>query len=208
MLYETSKPRSHEVHITVEKPDMNNEQFVIDCKDINVKAVLIELPYGEYPKQYMTSSTRRGTFDEIMTYANHIADNFRAKAYNIIRIKFEIHAKDPLTPKTDEDAKTRRYIHNYFEFHVLLNFADTIEENMLKPHLQPLHAHLSKSALKKRSTAITKFVTLRCYCGRENAYKQYEELQRVLNNYNVRQCGNHHEYAIYDSNVDLDKNWI
>ena|SRR3990167_8586889 len=187
-----------EIHITVTQP-CNEQKFIETCKLLQVKPVLIELPYGESPKQLMTSSWTKGNETTAIQTANELANKLRTEGYSVSRVKVEACASNEGVPLHPLYGSKR-----YFEFHLKINIED---EAVLNDSIAPYHGHLSASSLKSQPNI--KFVTLRMYDkGKIEALQILQKLVEEISTTRNTILATHREYAVYDSNINLDAGWV
>eukprot|EP00005_Dracoamoeba_jomungandri_P007299 CAMPEP_0174264606 /NCGR_PEP_ID=MMETSP0439-20130205/23101_1 /TAXON_ID=0 /ORGANISM="Stereomyxa ramosa, Strain Chinc5" /LENGTH=200 /DNA_ID=CAMNT_0015350565 /DNA_START=86 /DNA_END=688 /DNA_ORIENTATION=- len=188
-----------EIHITVANIDPDTEPlFLQACERMKLKAVLIELPYGATQEQLMTSSWTSGKKKEAIEEAKRLATLLKDEGFKITRVKVEAGASNKGVPLEEPPQDPTLY----FEFHVKLRVDD---EEALKKKVAPHQGHLSRNSLK--GSPDIKFVTLRVYHkGKKEAFKDLAALLEALEDETVLAV--HREFAVYDSNVHLDKGWI
>ncbi|KAL6069961.1 Ankyrin repeat-containing protein [Balamuthia mandrillaris] len=185
-----------EIHVTV-KGGEGVEKFKDVCKELRLKPVLIELPYGQTQEQLMTSSWARGNEETAVEEAKKVASALHSRGFQVVRVKVEATASNRGVPQTPPDDPQR-----YFEFHVKMLVED---EERLRALVAPHHGHLSRNSLKGEKDV--KFITLRVYGkGKVAAFADLEALLLSLKDEKVLAV--HREYAVYDTNVELDSGWI
>jgi hypothetical protein len=130
-------------------------------------------------------------------------------------------------PESDEDCKIFPK-ENYFEFHIKLDLGDkdpelsnvrtTLQQStdsISQTLLETLNiickkhnAHLSRSGLK-HATKHVRFVTLRYYSiGKNTAFERLGKCIGDLEQFKFKIDSVQREYAVFDSNVNLDSGWI
>lgn len=198
-----------EIHVTVENVDVESqEKFRNLCGELSCKAVMIELPSGQVPKQLMTASYHSGTLRTVIKDAFKLAQKIAHAGFKVTRVKVEAMISNKGVPESEEEAlklpKT-----NYFEFHykVLVN-ATQVE--LLTELCKNNAAKLSANAFKKlNNESEYRFVTVRMYAtGRERAKARFDKVMDVLKENGFQIASSMREYAVYDSNVHLDSGWI
>lgn len=82
-----------ESHITVNASgDPDQRRFRDLCREIGVKAVLIELPTGQTPRQLMTSAYHRGDLQQATEDVAAMARKLRGGGFTVTRVKLEVIA--------------------------------------------------------------------------------------------------------------------
>lgn len=172
------------------------------CERMRLKPIIIELPYGEHPKQFMTSSWVYGTDEDARMEAERLCHLIKAKGISVERVKIEAHINNLGVP--EEAQPSAEETEKYFEFHVKVKVLPN-EESKLKMLLEGTGAHLSTNSLHGETGK--KFVTLRCHkAGKQAALDQLETLLIRLKGYQVVSV--EREFCLYDSKLSLDKGWI
>lgn len=217
-----------EIHITV-KPVEDIEQYKIHCAIVGVKPILLDLQLNgnAVMKDLMTSSVFVGTNRSVMEEAERICNELTAFGYEPIRTKLETVPWHPMAP-------TGSHMPNgcYFECHlglVILEkdydswrfFIDQKVKFILQDHFSVMNhtAKLSSNAFKKHGEKRVYMLTIRSYDCRHlddflnlinewkfffntNRYKTSDELFQIEVEKEIV------EFAIYDTNINHDKNWI
>lgn len=184
-----------EIHITVKAE--STEIFVELCSKLGVKPVIIELPYGQHPEQFMTSSWTNGTAEVAKNLAARLVQRITDFGFEVLRVKVEAGASNKGVP----EEETPHDPNCYFEFHIKIGIKE--QEQGFQDALKKHSAHLSLNSLKGDPNR--KFVTLRIYnCGRKAAFNRLGELLLDIKN----PLAIEHEFCIMDTNTILDKDWI
>lgn len=180
-----------EIHITVEcKDEETLINFESICNKISAKAISINLINTS---QTMTSKTVNSTEFELY---NIIADDKNIlieNGFNVLRIKVE---SCPKYIKDHPDA-----VFHYYEIHVPCFYDKVMDFNL---HKLDKKWHRSFNLFKDNVVMLT--------C-RENSTSEIRRIDRDIEK--LKSLGfvtdsfkHHYEYAIADSNIDLDKGWI
>jgi len=206
-----------EIHITVAAANADEEtlqKFKTACSSLKesfgaVKPVLIQNASGEAARQMMTASHHVGSLPEIHVLAFRLSQAFVKMGYEIVRTKIEANMSNSGVPISDEEAG-RLSPENYFEFHVKLSLQPGCDEQHLSEVAAQTGARLSRSALRVTDSGVQKrFVTLRLYgVGSNSALQRFDRCCSDLENAGYFIDSRIREYAVYDSNVRLDKGWI
>ena len=97
---------------------------------------------------------------------------------------------------------------NYFEFHAKISMTKTNKE-IIKELCEKHQAHLSRNAFKKFDKFDHRFLTMRLYnIGQKTAFAKFDALLDCLKNANIEVVNTQREYAVWDTNVQLDAGWI
>ncbi len=196
----------YEIHITVAQAP-SYEQFLIDCKDIGVKAVVLDLhtKASGIIKDVMTSSTMIGTNQTVIEEVDRITAELEARSYRVVRQKIETVPWHPHTGNERSDD-------NYFESHIPVTIGEgEVEYDKLKYLIKRYPGcHLSHNALKKHNDGtIIMMVTMRHNdCNHEDFVKRVNQLRAGLagEGYDISPK-DMVEWAIYDNNISHDNDW-
>lgn len=206
-----------EIHVTVQAPEGQADPmqtFRDACLGLKssfgaVKPVLIQNASGEAARQMMTASHHVGTLPEVHVLAFRLSQALVQQGYRVERTKIEANMSNSGVPISDEEA-ARLSPENYFEFHVKLSLPPGFDEDNLRAVTASNDARLSRSALRVTGQGVQKrFVTQRLYgIGRDSALKRFERCCSELSASGFAIESRIREYAVYDSNVRLDRGWI
>lgn len=180
----------HEVHITVKHKD----SFEKDCISLDVKPIIIDM--GEdIPTHSMTSSTYKNNSDaEVYSKALNLKSNLESIGYVVERLKIETV---PWHPQGFSPLDTQ-----YFEAHFVVTGAEIPKETLKKFDL-----HRSKNLLKKED----KLLQMLTYRKKNiNSFEFKTLVDSLTDKLNSLVTVNKviREFAIYDSNVSLDAQWL
>lgn len=197
----------YEIHITVAQAP-SYETFLIDCKDIGVKAVVLDLHTKSSGtiKDVMTSSTMIGTNQSVIDEVDRITLALESRGYRVVRQKIETV---PWHPHTASD----RTEDNYFEAHIPVTIGDGVTEYDKLKYLSKRYpgCHLSRNALKKHNDGtVVMMVTMRHNdCSHDDFVKRVNQLRAGLagEGYDISPK-DMVEWAIYDNNVRHDGVWM
>ena len=209
---EKSEMMLYEIHITVNiDTGIDIEQYKKDCKEINVKPIVLDLQSQEGIKvmdDVMTSSKLLGNngnaFDEMKRISNALTD----KGYSVIREKIEAaywHSKAPFEKFGDTDMPEGCY----FECHFGVICNDNVL-SMLSEIAKNTNSHLSKNAFKSNEDG--SYVIMLTY----RSYTQmYEQFRASLDNILVELEAKNFtvdkeivEFSIYDTRIKHDQTWL
>ncbi|WP_066800063.1 nucleotidyl transferase AbiEii/AbiGii toxin family protein [Moraxella oblonga] len=198
-----------EIHLTVN--ELNNDKindFENLCQNLGGKAILIELPMGEYTQQpMMTYVKKANNVTEILAEIDTLKPQFFNQGFEIIRTKIEIPA-DQYDEYITEFPNTK----GYFEWHGKVEFyKDNQGLQILRYAVESLDipAHISKNALKHQQNI--RFITYRNYDKNEF----YQGIEKIIDKLNRNILGKDYfnlikqqsEYCIYDDKLTLDDGW-
>jgi len=188
----------YEIHVTVEMSDV--EKFKSLCAEIDSKAIIIAFDKDTIPSQFMTSDNIPD--DLLKTYArmSEVVNFFKSKGINVLRKKIETVPWHP-------DAKKKKLSKKqYFETHFGIELASQAEKELLKKEI-PIH--WSRNAFKKLEDG--KFIqmgTLRlAECG-ATYFPLKAHYKRLITELGFCIKKEITEFCLYDSNLDLDKEWM
>jgi RIO-like serine/threonine protein kinase len=185
---------NYEIHVTLETPSIEN--FIEDCNAIGVKPIIIETQNNkDFGIQIMTSSKHNGEcYKETL---NNIVSYFRKK-YNILRQKVEIQPTDII-----HDT------HIYYESHLRLKLNKDFNTEVIKELCKLRNFHFSKNLFKKDIDCVYQMITYREYNTTLPKFVEIinamstklKELDINCDKVEIEEC-------IYDSNINVDNNWL
>jgi len=229
-------PLPFEIHVTVDASEMRDpimgdsksfdlEQFKLACKDIGVKPIVIDLEINSQVdiQDVMTSSKHFGDNRSAYEESIRILGRLEDYGFKVVRNKIETVPWHPATPT----ITTGEPIPNgcYFESHIgviitpdrkedLQEFVERLNERCTAAGRVELGgtAKLSRNFFKKKEEG--KFVNMITYRNPMTSNKKFiEEVKQIENS--LKHWTNNFEYekveveyAIYDTNVSHDLNWI
>ncbi|QDJ96430.1 hypothetical protein Xoosp13_244 [Xanthomonas phage Xoo-sp13] len=194
----------YEIHVTVKQAE-SYEKFLIDCKDIGVKPVVLDLhtKSNGVIKDVMTSSTLVGTNKTVIDEVDRITVELEDRGYRVVRQKIETVPWHP-------HSSTERSDDNYFEAHIPVTVPDGKEESLYYLCKRHPGSHLSRNALKKHNNGTVIFmITIRHNdCDYETFLARLGRLKGELaeSGYEFG-AKDIVEWAIYDNNVNHDSTW-
>ncbi len=197
-----------EIHVTVKTFDL--ELFKKACADLNVKPIILELQLqnDNTLQDVMTSSTilgsNKGAFDEVKRISNGLKD----AGFNVVREKIETVPWHPSAPsKKDSNAVMPKNC--YFETHFNIICTDD-NKSKLKELSDSKQCHLSRNIFKKIDDNTYKImVTYRSYDAMYEDFKEnIEDIKKYFNDNGFQVDKVILEFAIYDTKVTHDFNWI
>lgn len=186
-----------ELHLTV-SPFLSNreEEFVQSCQKLGGKPILIELSRGEFQQQPMFTKVEYViSLEQALERARNYALELQKLAYKINRSKIEVPAY------CFEKFKAEKS--NYFEWHGKIDY---INVSKLLSLCEKHSVHLSRNSLKNQSEI--RFITLREYGNKDVFDNRVSLLKEALNEGGWKVFKEQAEYCVYDSNCELDKNWL
>jgi hypothetical protein len=199
-----------ETHISVQiDAPIDRDRLQRWCVDRNLKFLHIMLDRGEHKSQPMLTRRGRGDFDEQLQIANNLAEALGGEGFAVTRIKLEAAPGNHDVPSTDEDALTY-HPNRYFEHHIKLAIASTIDLLPLTELTHSHWAHLSRNALQIRDDGCQeRFVTQRCMnVGRIEAENRLQMLVKTIESLGYHPIDLEAEFVVYDSNLTLDRGWL
>lgn len=200
----------YEVHVTVDCDAQSTiGRFEDACKDLGVKAIHIELPYGQAPSHLITGSFHKGPLAKIKAEAKDLAGDLSRRHFNVTRIKIEAMIRNSLVPVSDDIARTAGP-ESYFEFHVKVAVDQNTNVKSLMDQCSGFGVHLSRNASNKMADGIVMhFATLRVHDkGRDAAIDYFQSFLSHLRGLGYRLSNILQEYTVFDTNVSLDDGWF
>ena len=223
---EVTFPLPYEIHVTVDTASegfYNIEDFRLDCGEVGVKPIVLDLEMKEGTlKDVMTSSKHFGDNRTAYEEANRIANKLTSFGYRVVRNKIETVPWHPAAPT----FKTGEPIPNgcYFESHIGVVISPD-EKEALQDFVQGLNdrcteagrieiggtCKLSQNFFKKSKDG-SKFVNMLTYRDNMTCRKDFEHGVEAIK-WSLDKCGFEFEkveveYALYDTNVNHDSKWI
>jgi len=200
----------YEIHITVGLSNGKSmSQFETEAHTLGCKSIVIQLPEGQHQTQVQSGFTLYGPYSLAFATMKKQVDHFRRAGFPILRAKIEVKLGTCNgLPQSIKEAML--FPHNYFEFHLKVVLFRS-ELSRLSIIAKQYGAHLSRNALTqdKESGAITHFLTLRFYAiGEADACARFHILHEALKAQKFTVAKTETEYAVFDSNVQLDAGWI
>lgn len=221
-LVETSNVKgTFEAHITFDCT-YNTEEYIEllkkACENSKYKIIFINLNTDQKEgklQQLMTSSYHCGEYPSIVKQIEEEAYQ-HFKDFNIVRIKIESLASNTGVPQGDTekrlfwDSET-----TYFEFHYKVLVKNGEAEDRLKElqgvckRAQPYHLHLSHNAFQQVDERNFHYlITMRLFdVGRTSAFATNETIVQYLTEQHFTPLKVVREFVVYDSYIELDKNW-
>lgn len=185
----------YEIHVTVDTNAV--VLFVNHCKEIGVKPIVIETQKeNSFNNQVMTSS--KYSDDHYLDTLRNISSSLKDKSYKILRQKVEIR---PL------EVKHNNFI--YYESHLRLKLDKDFDYTNLKLLCKELNFHLSKNLFKKAEDFSYQMITYRSYTDSLTQFiKIIDVMKKKLTDLSINFDKIEIEECIFDSNVNVDNNWI
>lgn len=194
----TSEIMHYEIHITVKNALI--EKFKQDCLEIGVKPILIETERGKiFGEQLMTSSKHRGS--SFLKKLTDICKDLISRGYTILRKKVEIQ------PESHQHDRFK-----YYESHLRIKLDKEIYQEKyyeLNEICKEKTFHLSKNLFKVDENHVYQMMT---YRSSEDSYDEF--MDKITDTVLALQTKGFEcdkveiEECIFDSNIEIDKNWI
>ncbi len=198
-----------EVHVTVQGDRV--ERFREMCEQLGkLKVIQIELKgsseqqSARLQRQLMTASYHSAkSIADVQKIAFGFARAFVGEGFAVERVKIEAMCHSEGVPETSD------YPPNcYFEFHVKL-LLEPGQAAALLPLCARHNAHLSRNALKTVAQGEHRFVTQRMHkVGRSEAVARFEACVAELIDEGYAVVSRQREFSVYDTNVNLDAEWL
>lgn len=203
-------PLPFEIHVTVKNPS-DIEKFKSDCKEIDVKPIVIDLQDGNSQTimlDVMTSSVFYGENAGAYNKAWEISFFLKERGYDVVRQKIETIPWHPAAP-SDKHANPFMPKNCYFESHIQI-ITTTDRKSELEVIAHKNSAHLSRNFFKKVSD--NEYIIMLTLRKKEGTYEKFTKELEVLKsdvlaaNFVTKKI--EVEFSIYDTNLSHDYNWI
>ena len=197
----------YEIHITVS--EVNNQKFIESCKRLNVKPIILELQKkNKTLKDVMTSSVYMGDDISVFSEMKRIKQGLIDDGLNVIREKVETvpwHIKAP----SKENNNFMMPKNSYFETHLAVEIRTQTDEKLLQLFCNKENLHLSKNYFKKTKKGHVIMATYRSYdTYREKFVSKSEKFKKDLENLKLSVDKLIVEFAMFDTNVTHDNEWL
>jgi hypothetical protein len=219
MRYKLAGPYPHEIHITVD-PTSDPSRFEQTCKDLHLKPVLVKniAKNKQVYTDLLTSQTLMSNSAVAMQTMAKTALALESRGYKIVRKKIETAPTHITVPTIDNGFPATEASVTYFESHIKVvelidgEFPeDRIEVSAALGHIMRANPKIHLSVTYAEAFAkIKSFIfTIRDRNTVLEVFKnQVETFSRTLSG-----CGFHTrspeiEFAIYDSNINHDLEWM
>lgn len=199
-----------ETHITVSVKDLEEiEKLRQWSYSKGLKCLHILLDRGFTPSQPMLTQWGEGRLSDELDRVKKLCQVLQAEGFTIVRIKTEVAADHPSVPQGAADALNYTK-YQYFEHHIKVLLPPLKSLNPLIERVEPYCAHLSRNALKMQQDSYQeRFITQRCRgVGRQEAKEQLKHLLQAIADLNIPILDIEQEFVVYDSNFELDRDWI
>lgn len=203
-----------EVHMTMGIDSVASpgelERLRVWCDERKLKFVHIQLSRGDFRDQPMASWRRSDTtLATVRNEADALRLNASAAGFDVTRLKIEVAATNKDVPDVDAQAAAEPS-HCYFEHHVKLRRPVEASLDDLRVVGERHGAHLSRNAFTRTSAGHEeRFVTLRNYeIGRATSLSRLQNLLEAIDGLGEHVIDVESEYCVFDSNLELDRNWL
>lgn len=196
----------HEIHITVEKADV--EKFTEVCKEVGVKPVLLALENDSGVSMFdlMTSSIFKGSINDVLIEIERLEAIISNKGFRVIRKKIESVPWHPWAPTIENGLEFTE--NTYFESHVAVSVNEKNRagaDMIAKKHL----AHCSRNIFKKNvDGSFVVMYTMRMEEPREIFERLRDSFVDDLKHYEYSVDKVITEFAWYDDKISHDSKWI
>ena len=189
-----------ETHLTVKCNLDEVDDFSAVCAAIGAKAIIINLKDGE--NQVMTSKTKKAVkldyIIEELERDTKVLENF---GFKVIRKKVESDPQYVRFIHKEYEHIISRKVYHYFEIHVPCYSDLLTEANMLPLEMR---WHKSRNEFKAGVTMLTcRDMDESLIDLIDSDIKYMQKLGMVTEKFK-----HHYEYAVMDTNSDLDKKWM
>jgi hypothetical protein len=191
-----------EVHL-ITNPNCQTKLFgyIVNLRNTNLIRPRPTCAYalcGDYPIQPMLTFWINGQINDVKNIVMDIEYDMIKHDIPIIRTKIESLAHNKGVPNICDN-------NNYFEFHFKSEIVSTKEWNEIVKLITPFGGHLFYNPYNKTLNPI---VTIRRYTSLDDLEITYDIVKTLLENNNYKLSPPEKEYSVYDSNMNLDKNWL
>ena len=199
----------YEIHITVASAPA--EVFAEDCKQLEVKPIMLELQSGNKVfNDVMTSSVHIGNNRSAYDEMKRISNGLTKKGYDVVREKIETVPWHPAAPSS-KSMSTEMPKNCYFETHIGVNVPNIMERKETLQEIALQHnAHMSRNAFKiHEDGSYMQMITMRKYEGTAELFEvEANELYKSITceRYDVEKRIT--EFSIYDTKVSHDASWL
>lgn len=209
MNQETPTEFDYEIHITVKTNDV--AKFQDACALIGVKAIAVQLSENGEKIDVMTSSTMKDdeTMWRVRNEADRIIISFEKFGIYPIRAKIETVPWHPQAPALGN--KNFFKVGQYFECHFAFVIRSPEEAGMISVFAKRKNLHLSRNAFKTNEDgSYVQMLTSRAFMSKYEIFKDaVDEIVNSSKKYNfVLDKEPRIEFAIYDTNVNHDDEWL
>lgn len=191
----------YEFHITMS--NANKEKFKNVCKNLKVKPIILDIQNKDGLKIYeevMTSSTEKFTSDsEALGYLKKLSNHFKKDGFKIIREKIEC--------ETYHKDVNKLLKNRYLESHLNIFIKNEQNINLAKEICKTYNVHLSKNTNKIKNDGYMLMVTYRENCKLNIFKEKLDKIKYELSKFYIIEK-EVIEYALYDTNLDYDKDWL
>jgi hypothetical protein len=188
-----------EVHITLE----NTENITnISNGYSELKVINIDFSNNSIQNHLMTSSKYKGTLSKVKNIINSLVNKLNKDNIKVYRVKIEASPFNNDIPYLED-----RSIENYFETHIKVKIEN---KNEVLKLCKENDVHLSRNSFKNLDNGkFEYFLTLRKYgMGLKDFLENVNNFTKLLKKNNIHILETIVEYCVYDSNVDMDNEWI
>jgi NTP pyrophosphatase (non-canonical NTP hydrolase) len=211
-------PIPYEIHITVQIAEHNDlcqkltiEGFKVDCLDIGVKPIVIDLQDGSgenVMQDVMTSSKHFGDNNTVIEEVERITNALKQRCYKVVRQKVETVPWHPAAPR-DKNASAAMPKDCYFECHFAVVVQDIVDQKLDRLAIaNDLHKSRNIFKVYEDGTKIV-MLTSRSYSGTyETFQKKIDAIKTVFAQYHYEIEKVIVEFSMYDTKVKHDDVWI
>ena len=200
----------YELHLTIACNDKSEFDILRDtCGDLGIKCIEIILGTGNFQKHTITGSFHRGSLTSVLEEAHALSNLLSKRGFDVTRVKLESTLENPIVP-TDASSASRMSSEQYFECHAKIVVPQSGPDLVLRELCERHGAHLSKNPSNVLADGkYCVFLTQRFFkMMKSQATGAFDALLADLRAHSFVISNVMHEYALIDSNIGLDEEWI
>ncbi|MES3023049.1 MAG: hypothetical protein V4857_15870 [Pseudomonadota bacterium] len=187
----------YEIHLTIAPvPSAQWPAFERYAASIGAKPMVIELARGKHPVQPMLTLCRDGELEEVVRFAQSLAQSAAQSNHKVLRCKIE---QDAIAHSGHHSGG-----HHYFEWHGRV-VVSASARSQLAALCEAFGGHLSNNAIRGGDI---RFVTLREPARLADLAARVAAMCSVLTEQGWVISKQQWERVVYDSNLTLDSGWL
>ena len=203
---------SYETHITIDSSESRSVQRLAQfVESRNMKWTQILLNSGQVPDQPMITFWGIGTLQIQLDRARSVCRELEDLECSVVRLKVEkqLYELDEANFQSMDTSLIPEPT-LYFEHHLKLLLESEANLVELQKTIQPFDGRLSRNARRCRDDGLLeRFVTQRAYkTSAKESLDSVARLKRSLEDADFEIIDTESECVLFDSNIDLDADWL